>query len=478
MKLKTKVILLLAAAIVVTIAATEFIFRESTLRFLSGYDHLKLQKLSEELGERLESVDVRDPELLAREIGDFLRAHESIGIELFASDGTLLYSSAPRPAAPAFPEIMERLANPFQRMYFGRDLSVVYETRAGGEKVFALFDVRGDDLMPLQFFLYIRDWAVFPFFVVPLALLVVLPTLVVLFFVLWMTRRLNRLHQAMQRVDLSGDPVLLEDRSRDEIGELTKLYNGMIVKMHDQYRHIRHIEEARTKLISRLSHDLRTPLSIVQGYAETLQRGSAHERETRIRHATIILQKTGYMNELLRKLFRLAKLDDPSQAFRTSEGYMDSLLQDIMADYVLILQDRGMEWHLDIPEAPVAAHFDQEGLTQAIRNLIDNAILHGGGGNYLGVRLKRDNGSLIIEIEDRGKGIPPQELDHIFEPFYRVDKGRPSDGLGIGLTQADAIIKQHGGTIEVTSIPHVSTVFRVVLPKKHFCPSPYAVRQM
>lgn len=464
MKLKTKVIWLLVAAIGVTIVATEFIFREASSRFLSGYNHMKLQEMNEELGERLENVDVRDPEQLAREIGDFLRAHESVGIELFASDGTLLYSSVPRPASPVFSEMMERLANPFQRMYFGRDLSVVYETRAGGEKVFALFDVKGDDLMPLQFFLYIRDWAVFPFFVVPLALLIVLPTLVVLFFVLWMTRRLNRLHQAMQRVDLSGAPVLLEDRSKDEIGELTKLYNGMIVKLHDQYRHIRHIEEARTKLISRLSHDFRTPLSIIQGYAETLQRGSAHDGETRIRHATIILQKAGYMNELLRKLFRLAKLDDLSQAFRTSEGYLDSLLQDIMADYVLMLQDRGMEWQFDIPETPVAARFDQEGLGQAIRNLIDNAMLHGGGGGYLGVRLKREDGSAVIEIEDRGKGIPQEELDNIFEPFYRVDKGRPSDGLGIGLTQADAIIKQHGGTIEVTLIPHVSTVFRVILP--------------
>jgi signal transduction histidine kinase len=95
---------------------------------------------------------------------------------------------------------------------------------------------------------------------------------------------------------------------------------------------------------------------------------------------------------------------------------------------------------------------------------LDNAILHGGEGKYLSIRLKQGNDSVQIEIEDRGKGIPPDELKHVFDPFYRVDRGRPSDGLGIGLTLANAIVKQHGGTIEVSSIPYVRNVFRVILP--------------
>jgi signal transduction histidine kinase len=157
-------------------------------------------------------------------------------------------------------------------------------------------------------------------------------------------------------------------------------------------------------------------------------------------------------------------LDDPSQAFRKSEGFLDALLQTVMADYVLILQDKGMEWHLELPDTPVKAAFDREGLTQVIRNLIDNAILHGGGGNFLGVRLNRGDDAVRIEVEDRGKGIPPEETERIFEPFYRVDRGRPSDGLGVGLALAAAIVRQHGGSIDVSSTPHVSTVFRVTLP--------------
>jgi signal transduction histidine kinase len=464
MKLKTKVAWLIAGSMMITIALIAVLFLEAATRFLPGYNHARLEELSGELAGRLDGTDLHDRDRLAREIEAFSRGHEQVRIELFASDGTLLHTSEPRSEPYTLAEMLERLSNPFRRMFFHQDVSVVYEISAGGEKLFAVFDVDGEALQYLQYFFTLKNWAVLPFLVVPLATIVFLPALLAFAFLFWVTRRLSRLNQAMQRVDLSGEPVLLKNPSRDEIGELTGLYNGMIMKLHEQYRHIRQVEDARSKLVSRLSHDLRTPLSIIRGYAETLQRGSVHERDTRVRHATIILQKSNYMDDQLRKLFYLAQLDDPSQAFRKSEGFLDALLQTVMADYVLILQDKGMEWHLELPDTPVKAAFDREGLTQVIRNLIDNAILHGGGGNFLGVRLNRGDDAVRIEVEDRGKGIPPEETERIFEPFYRVDRGRPSDGLGVGLALAAAIVRQHGGSIDVSSTPHVSTVFRVTLP--------------
>lgn len=289
---------------------------------------------------------------------------------------------------------------------------------------------------------------------------------------MWVTRRLSRLNQAMKSMDLSGDPVFLRDGSKDEIGELTNLYNEMAGKLHDQYRRIRQIEQARSNLVSQLSHDLRTPLSVIKGYAETLQRGSAHDKTTRVRHATIILQKSDYMDQLLHKLFHLAQLDDPSQVFERKEGYIDTLLQTILADYILILKDRGIEWALDLPESPVAMTFNRDGLMQLFRNLIDNAIQHGGDGKYLGIRLKREGPSVQIEIEDRGKGIPAEQRKRIFDPFYRINQGRPGNGLGLGLTLAEAIARQHGGTLDVFSTPNVRNVFRVVLPVAPAAPEP------
>lgn len=472
MKLKSKGAWLIAFSLLLTLALITALFLEASSRYLPGYNHMMLRQMSEELAGRLNRIHLHDSAQLAREIDAFSRAYERVGIGLFAGDGTLLYSTVPRAEPWTMPELLEKLEDPFRRLFYNENVAMVYEIAAGGEKLYVLFDVEAGAMQYLQFFLYFKDWAVLPFLVVPLVLIVSLPALCAFIFILRMTRRLNRLNRAMQRVDLSGEPVLLEDPRRDEIGELTELYNGMIRKLHEQYRHIRQVEEARSNLVSQLSHDLRTPLSIIRGYAETLQRGSVLDRDVRVRHASIILQKSDYMDDLLRKLFRLTQLDDPSRAFRMSEGLVDSLLQTVMADYVLILQDKGMEWRLDLPESPVRAVFDREGLTQVVRNLIDNAILHGAGGKYLGVRLRREGDSAVIEVEDRGKGIPPQDLERIFEPFFRVDRGRPSDGLGVGLALAAAIVRRHGGRIEVSSVPHVSTVFRVVLPVAPPLPAP------
>jgi signal transduction histidine kinase len=131
---------------------------------------------------------------------------------------------------------------------------------------------------------------------------------------------------------------------------------------------------------------------------------------------------------------------------------------------VLILNDKGIQWEMELPSSPVAATFNHEGLTQVIRNLLDNAIMHGGDGNYLGIRLRLEGDAVRIDIEDRGKGIPAYKLAHIFDPFYRVNEGRPSDGLGVGLTLAEAVVRQHGGRIEVASTPRERTVFSVIFP--------------
>lgn len=466
MKLKAKVAWLIAVSVLLAIVLVAVLFYVVSSWIAPGYNHLKLQAMSEELSGRLAHTDLSDKTQLAREIALFLGEYDNIGADLFSADGQLLYSSE----TYSLPETMARLSNPIQRMFTGKDVSFVHEVPIGEKNHFVVFHVKSSAVQPMQLFIYMKDWTML-LFLVFLTLIIVLPALIAFVFILWMTRRLNRLNKAMQNTDLSREPVPLRDNRRDEIGELTKLYNEMTAKLHDQYLHIRQIEEARTKLVSQLSHDLRTPLSIIQGYAETLQRGSALETDTRLRHATIILQKADYMNELLHKLFRLAQLDDPSQAFHKSEGYLDTVLQNVMADYILILNDKGFEWHLDLPASPVALTFHRDGLTQVLRNLIDNAILHGADGKYLGVRLKAENGMARIEIEDRGKGIPPQEVEHIFEPFYRVNRGRPTDGLGIGLTLVNTIVKLHGGTIEVSSVPSVGTVFSVFLPMESASPA-------
>lgn len=464
MKLKAKmawVIALSVALAVILLAAMLYAF---TALFVSGYNHIKLQEISRLLAERIEQANFRNEDQLVRELRQFGSQYEGIGMELYASDGKLLYSSANRTEPYNFSEWMDRFVDQPGRMFHGQDVSFAYDIAAGGNRYYVVFDVKGSALQQVQVFLYFNQYAAWPFLLVPLFLIIILPALFAFLFLMFVTRRLRRLNDAMRRADLQQDPVRLQDRSRDEIGGLARLFNEMSDKLHRQYAHTRQVEQARTLLIGSLSHDLRTPLSIIQGYAETLQRGSAQHPDTRVRHSTIIVQKSEYMNQLLGQLFRLAELDDPSTAFRMERGSIHNLLQTIIAEYVLVWNDQGIEWLADIPEPHAYVTFDEESLAQVFRNLIDNAIVHGSDGKYLGIRIRTATDSVQIDIEDRGKGIPEEELKHIFERFYRGDKGRRSNGMGIGLSLANETVIRHGGSIAVRSIPATSTVFTVTLP--------------
>lgn len=464
MKLKAKMAWMIALSVVLAVILLVAMLYAFTALFVTGYNHVKLQETSRLLAERIEKANVGNEDQLTRELRQFGSQFEGIGIELYGNDGKLLYSSANRTEPYDFPEWMERFVDQPGRMFQGHDISFAYDFVAGGNRYYVVFDVKGSALQQVQVFLYFNQYSAWPFLLVPLFLIIFLPALFAFLFVLFVTRRLRGLNDAMLRADLRQDPVRLQDKSRDEIGALARLFNEMSDKLHRQYAHTRQVEQARTQLIGSLSHDLRTPLSIIQGYAETLQRGSAHDPDTRVRHSTIIVQKSEYMNRLLGQLFRLAKLDDPSTAFRMERGSIHNLMQSILAEYVLLLDDQGIEWQADMPEPHAYARFDEESLSQVFRNLIDNAILHGSDGKYLGIRIRTETDSVIIDFEDRGKGIPEEELAPIFERFYRGDKGRQSNGMGIGLSLANETVIRHGGSVAVRSVPASSTVFTVSLP--------------
>jgi len=464
MKLKTKMVWIIAFSVLFTVILLVVMIYVFSALFAPGYNHVNLQDMSVQLSERLEQSDMQTKEQLTRVLQQFGANYEGVGMDLFGSDGKLLYSSTNRTEAYSLEDLLARFSNQPGWMFQGQDVSLVYEIAADGNRYFVVFDVKAKAFQQVQLFMYLNHHSAFPFLIVPLLLIIVLPATVAFLFTLFVTRRLGRLNRAMQQADLREEPIYLQDGSRDEIGALTRLFNEMSDKLHRQFMHTRQIEQSRTTLISSLSHDLRTPLSIIQGYAETLQRGSAHDSDTRVRHSTIILQKSEYMNGLLHQLFRLAKLDDPSMAFRMERGSIHDLLQSIIAEYVLELKDQGMEWEADLPEPIVQLEFDRDSLAQVFRNLIDNAILHGGDGMFVGIRLRAMDDSVHIDIEDRGNGIPAEELEHVFDRFYRADKGRLSNGMGIGLSISHEIVHRHGGQITVRSAPNKGSLFTVSLP--------------
>lgn len=139
------------------------------------------------------------------------------------------------------------------------------------------------------------------------------------------------------------------------------------------------------------------------------------------------------------------------------------ICQDTILDYYDLLEQKQFEVNIQIPDTPIFAYTDNEALQRILKNLIDNAIRHGGDGKYISLRLTTSNGKNIIEIEDRGDGISPQQQKQIFERNYTT--ARKTSGSGLGLSISKCLAEQIGADLEVYSVQNEQTIFSIILKK-------------
>lgn len=464
MRLTTKLWLLIVASIVagflLFIAATWLIGSW----FTQGYTHVQLNDLGTSLAAEAEGSPSPDQaiSLFAR----FVDRHPQLRVEWFSQAGTLRYASDGRTQSYAFDELMNRFLDMPSSLWEsgGRDITLVFDFEYFSETQYLVLSLPGEAMLNNQIYFYVRENKDYFQLLLPLVILFITPYGLALFFFSRMNRRLIKLNRAMNAMDAQRSVISLHDGSIDEIGQLTRHFNAMSRRIHNQVSHIQELENKRRALIANISHDLRTPMTMIQGYAETLHAGIVQDEEERKRYAAIILRRSRYMNELLQKLLEISQLDLHKDQIRIKTVDVSELLRRIAADYVPALEDRETAFDIRIPEAAVYARIDPNLIERAIRNLIDNAIRYGGSGKYVGVALDTGDEALAIRISDRGPGIPEPQQSLIFQRFYRGSHGREGEGLGIGLSIVQEIASAHQGHVRVNSIPHQETVFALILP--------------
>ncbi|MFB5760796.1 sensor histidine kinase [Paenibacillus medicaginis] len=225
-------------------------------------------------------------------------------------------------------------------------------------------------------------------------------------------------------------------------------------------------ELAMRKMLANISHDLKTPLTVVLGYAEALSRDNDMSEEERERLLGKIHQKSLDVLELMNKFFDLARLEsgDDHLAFERFDA-ADLCRQRILA-YYDILTHRGLEVAIDIPDKPVWIYANAESLQRILDNLISNAIRYGADGKFLGLTLRTEGEFMLIEVSDRGRGIQETEQSRVFERLYTLEdsRNREVQGSGLGLTITKRLAERMGGSIELESRPGIRTVFTVKLP--------------
>lgn len=225
------------------------------------------------------------------------------------------------------------------------------------------------------------------------------------------------------------------------------------------------LSRMRKDFVANVSHELKTPLSAIRGYAETLVDGALDDRATALRFSERILDQCRRLGALLDDLLTLSRLEG-TEPFRDIEPVE---LREIAAQAAELVAAAASERQVAVtlvPGEPVVVDGDADGLLRLAANLLDNAVKYNRPGGRVGVRIERRADSAVLEVADDGIGIAAVHLPRLFERFYRVDKGRARDegGTGLGLAIVKHVAQAHGGRVEVDSEPGRGSTFRVVLP--------------
>jgi signal transduction histidine kinase len=228
----------------------------------------------------------------------------------------------------------------------------------------------------------------------------------------------------------------------------------------------RRVAELRSQFVSSVSHELKTPLTAIRMFAETLRMGRASSEETAAEYLDTIVNESERLTRLLNNVLEFSKMERGVTRFRLSPQPVGEPVRSAVRAMSYPLSQQGFTLTVDVPDNLPAVPLDHDAIEQAVLNLLANAMKYSGGAREIELRLSADATDVVIEVTDHGIGIAPHEQARIFERFYRAstDENKHIPGTGLGLTLVDHIARGHGGLVRVQSVPGSGSTFALVLP--------------
>lgn len=222
---------------------------------------------------------------------------------------------------------------------------------------------------------------------------------------------------------------------------------------------IERLQRIRKEFLDDFSHEVRTPLAGLRSAAETLEQGGlAREYEQQLRH--VMHRQIARIERLVKDLSELNAIESGQLVLQRRRVHLRHLIEELCDDF----RGRVDSVHFDVQGDDTTAFVDPSRAQQIFTNLLDNACKHGGGKGEISVAVTRENGDAVVRVSDEGPGIPPAELERIFNRFYRVDRSRSQAGTGLGLAIAKHLVVAHGGAIRAFNRPTGGATFEVRLP--------------
>ncbi|HVO55450.1 MAG TPA: HAMP domain-containing sensor histidine kinase [Solirubrobacterales bacterium] len=221
---------------------------------------------------------------------------------------------------------------------------------------------------------------------------------------------------------------------------------ALAVRLAMEERSQREIEEMRRQLVAAASHDLRTPLASLRLLVESIDDGVV-DGETRDRYLGEIRTHVDVLSGLVDDLFELSRIEAGEISWTLRQVELRELIDDTVAAMRAPAEARGVKLAAELPSGNVVAEANAEKVQRVLFNLIQNAIRHTPADGTVTVRARSGHGGVEVEVADDGEGVPADDGERVFEPFYRGDAARSEDGAGLGLAISRAIVEAHGGRI-------------------------------
>ena len=290
----------------------------------------------------------------------------------------------------------------------------------------------------------------------PVALiLLVLDLLFAMLFSRWFTRPVQQLSSGAKEIAAGNYDIQLPVVHHDEIGQLAEDFNHMAAE-------VKRSAQLEKDILANVSHDLRTPLTLIKGYAETVRDLTGTDAEKRTEQCNIIVDETDRLSALVNSVMELSKVKSGAEKPNLIDFDMGELCFEVAGRYDALCDQN--HWHLELQAdeaAPVRA--DPAMMERVLHNLLGNAFHHIGADGQVMLRVLPQADGCRVEIEDHGPGIPPEDLPYIFDRYYRARQESGKVGTGLGLSITKAILQQHGFAFGVNSAIGQGSTFWFVM---------------
>lgn len=293
---------------------------------------------------------------------------------------------------------------------------------------------------------------------------------IALLIILFLTTKLIRVREQLSLIEEALEDIKSGNSNRRVLArksDMTKRIcfsiNEIAVKNQSQLIWQKQSEQAYKRLMTSLSHDVKTPLASLVGYLEAITNGLVIGEEKEA-YLHVAVEKAYYLKHFVETLFEWVKLDAKEQIFHFELCDFNELTRNIVAEWVLALERNNFAYYFEIPETEYSLRVDPHAYTRILNNLFQNIITHSGG-NQVTLQLAENKEQVKMMLSDNGKGISPSDMPHIFERMYQCDHSRSGKGNGLGLSITRELVNAHGGKIEVDSKLGIGTTFIILFPK-------------